>query len=59
MALGLALSQTLAVDLGFDDDQVAFLSLWTTICQSAGCVIGGWLWIAWAVAAHWHGSFSP
>jgi MFS transporter, PAT family, beta-lactamase induction signal transducer AmpG len=43
MALGLALSQTLAVDLGFDDDQVASLSLWTTICQSAGCVIGGWL----------------
>lgn len=43
MALGLALSQTLAVDLGFDDDQVASLSLWTTVCQAAGCVIGGWL----------------
>jgi MFS transporter, PAT family, beta-lactamase induction signal transducer AmpG len=43
MALGLALAQTLAVDLGFDDDQVASLSLWTTICQSAGCIIGGWL----------------
>jgi len=43
MALGLALAQTLAVDLGFDDDQVASLSLWTTLCQSAGCIIGGWL----------------
>jgi MFS transporter, PAT family, beta-lactamase induction signal transducer AmpG len=43
MALGLALAQTLAVDLGFDDDRVASLSLWTTICQSAGCIIGGWL----------------
>lgn len=43
MALGLALAQTLAVDLGFDDDRVAALNLWTTICSSAGCVIGGWL----------------
>jgi PAT family beta-lactamase induction signal transducer AmpG len=43
MALGLSLSQTLAVDLGFDDDRVASLSLWTTICQSAGCIIGGWM----------------
>jgi PAT family beta-lactamase induction signal transducer AmpG len=43
MALGLALAQTLAVDLGFNDDQVASLNLWTTICQAAGCVIGGWL----------------
>jgi PAT family beta-lactamase induction signal transducer AmpG len=43
MALGLSLAQTLAVDLGFDDDQVAALSLWTTICMASGCVIGGWL----------------
>lgn len=43
MALGLSLQQTLAVDLGFDDDKVASLSLWTTLCQSAGCIAGGWL----------------
>lgn len=43
MALGLALAQTLAVDLGFNDNQVASLNLWTTICQGVGCVIGGWL----------------
>ena len=43
MALGLALAQTLAVDLGFDDDQVASLNLWTTVCMASGCVVGGWL----------------
>jgi len=43
MALGLALVNTLAVDLGFDDERVAALNLWTTICAAAGCVIGGWL----------------
>jgi PAT family beta-lactamase induction signal transducer AmpG len=43
MALGLALAQTLAVDLGFDDDRVATWNLWTTLAQSAGCIIGGWL----------------
>lgn len=43
MALGLALTNTLAVDLGFDDERVAALNLWTTICAAAGCVIGGWM----------------
>ena len=43
MALGLALAQTLAVDLGFNDNQVASLNLWTTICMAGGCVVGGWL----------------
>ncbi len=43
MALGLALSNTLAVDLGFDDNRVASLNLWTTIGAAAGCVVGGWM----------------
>jgi MFS transporter, PAT family, beta-lactamase induction signal transducer AmpG len=43
MALGLALAQTLAVDLGFDDDRVAAYNLWTTICMAGGCILGGWL----------------
>jgi PAT family beta-lactamase induction signal transducer AmpG len=43
MALGLALVNTLAVDLGFDDSRVAALNLWTTVSAAAGCVIGGWL----------------
>ncbi len=43
MALGLALAQTLAVDLGFDDDRVATWNLWTTVLTAAGCVVGGWM----------------
>jgi len=43
MALGLALAQTLAVDLGFDDDRVATWNLWTTVGTIFGCIIGGWL----------------
>ena len=43
MALGLAFAQTLAVDLGFDDDHVASWNLWTTICSALGCVVGGWM----------------
>ena len=43
MALGLAFAQTLAVDLGFDDDHMASWNLWTTICSAAGCVVGGWM----------------
>ena len=43
MALGLALLNTLAVDLGFDDDRVATLNLWTPVVSAIGCVVGGWM----------------
>lgn len=43
MALGLALINTIAVDVGFTDSQIAALTLWMTIAAAAGCVVGGWL----------------
>jgi PAT family beta-lactamase induction signal transducer AmpG len=43
MALGLAFAQTLAVDIGLDDDHVASWNLWTTICSAGGCIAGGWM----------------
>jgi len=43
MALALSLAQTLAVDLGFDDETLGSWNLWTTILQGAGCILGGWL----------------
>ena len=43
MAMGLALGNTLAVDLGLDDDQVATLNLWISVFAASGCVAGGWL----------------
>ena len=47
MALGLALQSNLAVELGLDDDSVAWLNLWTQVI-SAGCmVLGGWLSDRW------------
>ncbi len=42
-ALGLALQSNLAVELGLNDNQVAFLTLWSTILSALGCVAGGWL----------------
>ena len=36
-------AQTLAVDLGFDDDRVASINLWTTMCQRSAASVGGWL----------------
>lgn len=54
MALGLALQSNLAVELGLDDDSVAWLNLWTQVI-SAGCmVLGGWLsdrWGRWRTLA--------
>ncbi len=41
ICMGLALQSNLAVELGLNDDQVAWLSLWSTILAAAGCVIGG------------------
>jgi PAT family beta-lactamase induction signal transducer AmpG len=41
MCLGLALQTNLAVDLGLNDDQVAWLGIATTGLGAAGCVVGG------------------
>jgi PAT family beta-lactamase induction signal transducer AmpG len=41
-ALGLALQSTLAVELGFTDQQVATLNLWSTIIFAVACISGGW-----------------
>ena len=43
MALGLALQSNLAVELGLDDDSVAWLNLWTQVICAACMVLGGWL----------------
>lgn len=42
-SLGTAVSNTLAVDLGLDDQSVAAVNLWTTIAAALGCIAGGWL----------------
>ena len=39
--LGLALQTNLAVELGMNDDQVAWLNVWSTLLAAAGCVVGG------------------
>jgi MFS family permease len=41
-ALGLALQSTLAVELGFNDQQVASLNLWSTVIFAVSCISGGW-----------------
>lgn len=41
LCLGLALQSNLAVELGLNDDQVAWLNLWSTIIGAVGCVVGG------------------
>lgn len=43
MCLGLALQSNLAVELGLDDDQVAFLNLWASVIQAGFMVVGGFL----------------
>ncbi len=43
MSLGLALQSNLAVELGMDDDQVANLSLWSSLLTAVFCVLGGYL----------------
>lgn len=42
-ALSLALQSNLAVELGFDDSEVAQLNLATTVIFAFACVAGGWL----------------
>lgn len=41
LSLGLALQSNLAVELGLNDTQVAWLSLWSTVIAAAFCVVGG------------------
>jgi PAT family beta-lactamase induction signal transducer AmpG len=43
LALGLALSTTMQVDLGMDEGQIAELNFYTTVVAALGCVIGGWV----------------
>ena len=43
MSLGLALQTNLAVDMGLNDDSVAWLSLWSQIIAASCMVLGGWL----------------
>jgi PAT family beta-lactamase induction signal transducer AmpG len=41
MCLGLALQTNLAVELGLNDDQVAWMGLWTNVIGAAFMVLGG------------------
>jgi PAT family beta-lactamase induction signal transducer AmpG len=43
MSLGLALQSNLSVELGFNDAQVAAITLWSTIASGLAMVLGGWL----------------
>ena len=43
MCLGLALQSNLAVELGMDDGQVAWMGLWTNIISAGFTVLGGFL----------------
>lgn len=47
MSLGLALQSNLAVEVGMDDDSVAWLSLWSSVISAACMVFGGWLSDRW------------
>jgi PAT family beta-lactamase induction signal transducer AmpG len=43
MSLGLALQSNLAVELGMDDSEIAWLNLWSAAVNGGLCVLGGWL----------------
>lgn len=43
MALSLALQSNLAIELGLDDNEVAQLSLYSTVIFAPFCILGGWL----------------
>ncbi|MDP2004512.1 MAG: MFS transporter [Rubrivivax sp.] len=47
MSLGLALQSNLAVEVGMDDDSVAWLSLWSSVISAACMVVGGHLSDRW------------
>ncbi len=43
LALGLALGNTMQVDLGMSEDQIATLNVYGTVAAALGCVLGGWV----------------
>jgi PAT family beta-lactamase induction signal transducer AmpG len=43
VALGLALATTIPVDLGMTEEEIAGLSLVTSICAAFGSIAGGWI----------------
>jgi MFS transporter, PAT family, beta-lactamase induction signal transducer AmpG len=47
MSLGLALQSNLAVEVGLNDDSVAWLSVWTQMIAASSMVIGGYLSDRW------------
>ncbi len=47
MCLGLALQSNLAVELGLNDDQVAWLNLWSSVISAGFMVAGGMLSDRW------------
>jgi len=47
MCLGLTLQSNLAVELGLNDDQVAWLNLWSSVISAAFMVAGGMLSDRW------------
>ena len=47
MSLGLALQSNLAVEIGMNDDSVAWLSLWSQVIAASCMVIGGFLSDRW------------
>ncbi|MEO8805301.1 MAG: MFS transporter, partial [Burkholderiaceae bacterium] len=47
MSMGLALQSNLAVEVGMNDDSVAWLSLWSQVISAACMVLGGYLSDRW------------
>ena len=47
VALGLALQSNLAVEFGFSDDKIAWLSLWSQVLSAIFMVLGGWISDRW------------
>jgi len=43
MALNLSVAQTMQVDLGMTDGQIAQLNIYNTVLSAIGCVLGGWM----------------
>ncbi len=47
MSMGLALQSNLAVEIGMNDDSVAWLSLWSQVVSASCMVLGGYLSDRW------------
>jgi PAT family beta-lactamase induction signal transducer AmpG len=43
IALGLGLQSAMQVDLGMTESQIATLTLWSSILNALGCIVGGWV----------------